>query len=88
MTLVLEAIFIAIDITCRWDLREISCLRHLTPMGFSRRGRCPHLPLKICQWHPDGVFGGWATPMALVLTKVLVGGDTNHGGVHFLMSNV
>jgi hypothetical protein len=19
-------------------------------MGFSRRGRCPHLPLKICQW--------------------------------------
>jgi hypothetical protein len=32
--LVFDAIYISIDITCRWHLRDISCLRHLTPMGF------------------------------------------------------
>jgi hypothetical protein len=34
----LRVIFISIDMACRWHLRDISCLRHLTPMGFSRRG--------------------------------------------------
>jgi hypothetical protein len=43
----LRVIFISIDMACRWHLRDILCLRHLTPMGFSSRGRCPHLPLNI-----------------------------------------
>ena len=43
--LVFEAIFISIDISCLRHLRDILCLRHFTPMGFVRRGWCPHLPL-------------------------------------------
>ena len=44
--LVIEVVFISIDISCLRHLRVISCLRHFTPTGFSRRGRCPHLPLE------------------------------------------
>jgi hypothetical protein len=50
MALDFVIIIISIDMAYLRHLRNISCLRHFTPMGLVRRGRCPHRPLNTYLW--------------------------------------